>query len=160
MKGFTLLELILVMVIISTVLAMAAPSLRGFFSSRKTHDAAANILSLIRFARSQAITEGHTYRLNFDSDKGIYWLTSNEEGAFDMLNNEFGREFLLPDDTTVELEKEDDKKGAEKYISFFPQGRAETGTITLTDRSGDEIEITSPSPAEEYRILESEETET
>jgi len=160
-EGFTLLELILVMVIISTVLAMAAPSLRGFFSSRKTHDAAANILSLIRFARSQAISEGRTYRLNFDQGRGIYWLTSNREGgAFSGLNSEFGREFLLPDDTTIELEKADDKNGTGKYITFFPQGMAENGTITLTDRRGDVIEIMSPSPAEAYRIVESEEAET
>jgi type II secretion system protein H len=165
-KGFTLLELILVMVIISTVLAMAAPSLRGFFSSRKTHDAASNILSLIRFARSQAITEGHTYRLNFDSDEGVYWLTSDAEGAFSAPSTEFGREFDLPDDTTVEIEKDDDKKNKndkedqKTYIAFFSQGMAETGTITLTDRSGEEIKITSPSPAEPYRIVESEETET
>lgn len=163
-KGFTLLELILVMVIISTVLAMAAPSLRGFFSSRKTHDAAANILSLIRFARSQAITEGHTYRLNFDFEKGVYWLTSNAEGAFSNLNTEFGRKFQLPDDTTIEIDKDDeddhDKEGSCVYIAFFSQGMAETGTIILTDRSGEEIEITSPSPAEHYGIVESKETET
>ena len=154
--GFTLLELILVMVIISTVLAMAAPSLRGFFSSRKIHDAASNILSMIRYARTQAITDGRTYRLNFDYDRGVYWLTSNAQGAFDVLNSEFGREFLLPDDTTVKIEKDDDKNGTEEYIDFFPQGMAETGTITLTDRRGDVIEITSPSPVETYRIVESD----
>jgi type II secretion system protein H len=167
-KGFTLLELILVMVIISTILAIAAPSLRGFFSSRKTHDTASNILSLIRFARSQAITEGHTYRLNFDSDKGVYWLTSDAAGAFSKLNTDFGLEFPLPDDTTVEIVKDDDddknnkedEQDSETYIAFFPQGMAEIGTITLTDRSGEKIEITSPSPAENYRIIESEETET
>jgi type II secretion system protein H len=161
LEGFTLLELILVMVIISTVLAMAAPSLRGFFSSRKIHDAAANVLSLVRYARSQAIAEGVTYRLNFDSDKGVYWLTSNKEGAFSGLKNEFGREFMLPDDTTVQLETEKKEKGdAEKYIAFFPQGMAECATITLTDRAGDVIEILSPSPAEAYRIVEVEENET
>ena len=159
-KGFTLLELILVMVIISTVLAMAAPSLRGFFSSRKTHDAAANILSLIRYARTYAISEGRTYRLNFDYNKGVYWLTSNLEGTFDVLNNEFGREFLLPDDTTVELEKQGDKDDKEACITFYPQGMCESGTITLTDRRGDKIEITSLSPAETYRIVESEEDGT
>lgn len=158
-QGFTLLELILVMVILSTVLAMASPSLRGFFSSRKIHDAAGNILSLMRYARTQAISEGQTYRLNFDSDKGVYWLTSNAEGAFDELYNEFGREFLLPDDTTVEIEKDNDEYDTEIYISFYPQGMLESGTITLTDRAGDIIEITSLSPAEAYRIVESEEDE-
>ena len=159
-SGFTLLELILVMVIISTVLAMAAPSLRGFFSSRKIHDAAANILSLVRYARSQAISEGMTYRLNFNAEKGVYWLTSNRDGAFSVLDNEFGREFLLPDDTAVALEKEDDKKKTETYITFFPQGIAECATITLTDRTGEVIKILSPSPAEAYRIIKAEETET
>jgi prepilin-type N-terminal cleavage/methylation domain-containing protein len=158
--GFTLLELILVMVVISTVLAMAAPSLRGFFSSRKIHDAADNILSLIRYARSQAITEGSNYRLNFDNDNGCYWLTIRQGGVDSDLNNEFGRRFLLPDDTTVELEKEDDQTGNEKYIAFFPQGLAEVGTITLTDRRGDVISIMTPSPAETYRIVVPEETET
>ena len=158
--GFTLLELILVMVIISTVLSMAAPSLRGFFSSRKSHDAASNILSLIRYARSQAITEGRVYRINFNPDEGIYWLTVNEEGVFTGLDNEFGREFLLPDDTTVELEKKNHQKATEKYIAFYSQGMAESGVITLTDRRGDIIEIISPSPAETYRIVEPEETET
>lgn len=151
------------MVIISTVLAMASPSLRGFFSSRKIHDAAGNILSLMRYARTQAISEGRTYRLNFDSDKGVYWLTSNAEGTFDELDNEFGREFLLPEDTTVEIEKENDKKNSktsETYISFYPQGMTEIGTITLTDRSGDVIEITSPSPAETFRIVDPDEEET
>ena len=158
--GFTLLELILVMVIISTILAMAAPSLRGFFSSRKIHDAASNILSLIRYARSQAITEGSNYKLNFDSDNGYYWLTVNQGGVDNYLNNEFGRRFLLPDDTSVKLVKEDNPNGNEKYVVFYPQGLAEGGTITLTDRRGDVIEILSPSPAETYHIVIPEETGT
>ena len=153
------LELILVMVIISTVLSMAAPSLRGFFSSRKSHDAAANILSLIRFARSQTITEGRVYRVNFNTDEGIYWLTVDEDGVFSKINNEFGREFLLPDDTTIEFEKENREKATEQYIAFYSHGMAESGVITLTDRRGDTIEIMSPSPAETYRIIEPEEDE-
>ena len=64
--GLTLLELVLVMVIICTILAMAAPSLRGFFTSRETSDAAAQIVALTHLARSQAITEGRVYRLNLD----------------------------------------------------------------------------------------------
>ena len=80
-RGFTLLELILVMVILSTVLAMAAPSLRGFFASRKTHDTAAQILALTQFARSQAISEGIVYRLNFDTRQRTYWLTAQQAGG-------------------------------------------------------------------------------
>ena len=45
-RGFTLIELILVMVILCTVLGMAGPSLRGFFSQRQVEDAAASIPEL------------------------------------------------------------------------------------------------------------------
>ena len=151
--GFTLLEIILVMVIISTLLAVASPSLRGFFSSRRTNDAASNILSLIRLARTQSINEGRIYRLNLDLDQRSYWLTAVEEGMFSELNTEFGRKFILPDDTDIELEKENGDKLTESYLQFYPEGWAQPGIIRLSDRSGDTIEIMSSSPLERFRII-------
>ena len=73
------------MLILSTVLAMAAPSLRGFFTSRRLDDAAAQILALTQFARSQAISEGIVYRLNFDTRDRTYWLTAQKAGVFESL---------------------------------------------------------------------------
>ena len=156
--GFTLLELILVMVIISTLLAIASPSLRGFFASRKIHDAASNILSLTKLARSQAISEGRIYRLNLDSDDSSYWLTAVEKGAYKRLNNEMGRIFLLPDDTSFKFEKEYDDNIHEQYIDFYPEGRVQPGLIRLTDRRGDIVKIVSSSPLERYHLVTSEET--
>ena len=157
--GFTLLELILVMVIISTLLAIASPSLRGFFSSRKTHDAASNILSLMKLARSFSISEGRIYRLNLDPDSASYWLTAVEQGVYKNLNNEFGRKFLLPEDTSLKLEKEADiTRTNEQYIDFYPEGRVQPGLVSLTDRRGDVVEIMSASPLERYHIVIPEET--
>lgn len=156
-SGFTLLELIMVMVIISTLLAIASPSLKGFFSSRRIHDAASNILSLLKLARSQAITEGRSYRLNLDVEKGSYWLTAVEGGVFNELKTEFGSTFILPDDTSIEFEKENSDDSVEKYIQFYPEGRAQPGLIKLTDRHGDVVEIMSSSPLERYRVIIPEE---
>jgi prepilin-type N-terminal cleavage/methylation domain-containing protein len=155
--GFTLLELILVMVIISAVLGMAAPSLNGFFSSRKAHDAAAGILSLIRYARSQAITEGRNYRLNFNTDEGAYWLTASDAGGYSTLDTEPGRKFLLPEFTTMELvmnsAAEKDKEGPEAYIGFYPKGHADACTIRLFDQNGDEVDVLALTPAERYHVV-------
>ncbi len=156
--GFTLLELILVMVIISTLLAIAAPSLQGFFTSRRTDDAASNMLSLIKLARSLSISEGRVYRFNIDPDESAYWLTAAEKGVFKELNNEFGRDFMLPDDTTVELEKQGKGSLIEQYIEFHPEGKAEPGTIKLKDMRGDVVEILSSSPFELYHIKTPEES--
>lgn len=152
-SGFTLLELILVMVIISTLLAIASPSLRGFFSSRRTLDAASNIVSLMRLARSQAISEGRNYRFNLNTDDSSYWLTAVDKGTFKCLNNEMGKIFLLPDGTSVIVEKVKGDSLNEHYIDFYPEGRVEPGLIRLTDRRGDVVEITSSSPLERYHVI-------
>jgi prepilin-type N-terminal cleavage/methylation domain-containing protein len=153
--GFTLLELILVMVILSTVLAMAAPSLRGFFGSRKTHDEAAQLLALTQYARSAAISEGVTYRLNFDMNKHTYWLTSQKAGIYEHLKTEFGYVFTFPNDITVELEDVEKDKG-DMFLAFTPQGTVTAGTIRLIDRRGLVLEITCPTVTESFSIVERE----
>ena len=151
--GFTLLELILVMVILSTVLAMAAPSLRGFFTSRKTHDTASQILALTQYARSQAITEGIIYRLNFDTLENSYWLTSQQEGVFEELGIEFGRLFTLPKDIILELEDLDKEEG-DMFLKFTPQGTVTAATVRLIDKSGRALEVTCPTVTESFFIVE------
>jgi prepilin-type N-terminal cleavage/methylation domain-containing protein len=155
--GFTLLELILVMLILSTVLAMAAPSLRGFFGSRQSQDAAAQILALTQFARSQAISEGVIYRLNFDTKDRVYWLTAWKSGLFKELETEFGQVFTLPRDMIMELE-DADKEDGEPFIEFTPQGTVTAATIRLIDRGGRGLEVTCPTVTESFSIVESERT--
>jgi len=156
MKGFTLLELILVMVILSTVLAMSAPSLRGFFASRRSHDTAAQILSLTQLARSQAICEGIIYRLNFDTRERTYWLTAQRAGVFEELGTEFGQVFSLPKDLTMELEDVDEEED-ETFLEFTPQGTVTAGTVRLIDRRGQAIEVTCPTVTESFSAVECEE---
>ncbi len=155
--GFTLLELILVMLILSTVLAMAAPSLRGFFGSRQSQDTAAQILALTQFARSQAISEGIVYRLNFDTKDRVYWLTAWKSGAFEELTTEFGQIFTLPKDMAMELEDVEEEDG-DVYVEFTPQGTITAATIRLIDRRGNALEVTCPTVTESFSIVESEKT--
>ncbi len=151
--GFTLLELILVMVILSTVLAMAAPSLSGFFGSRQTHDAAAQILALTQLARSQAISEGIVYRLNFDTTQRQYWLTAQQAGTFEELKTGLGQIFTLPKDMVMELD-DVDEQDADTFLQFTPQGTVTAGTVRLIDRRGAALEITCPTVTESFSIIE------
>ena len=132
---------------------MAAPSLRGFFGSRKTHDTATQILALTQFARSQAISEGIIYRLNFDTRDRTYWLTAQKSGTFEMLGTEFGQIFTLPSDIVLELEgveQEDD----DTFLIFTPQGTVTAGTVRLIDRRGLALEVTCPTVTESFYIIE------
>jgi len=153
--GFTLLELVLVMVIICTVLAMAAPSLRGFFASRETSDAASQIVSLTEWARSQAVAQGRRYRLNLDVEHGTYWLTVREQGTFENLTSEFGRIFSLPEQTLLELEA-GSVYAYSNHIEFYSDGRAQPGIIRLRNRFGEIFEIVCFSPTERFYVAELE----
>jgi prepilin-type N-terminal cleavage/methylation domain-containing protein len=153
--GFTLLELILVMLILSTVLAMAGPSLRGFFATRKTNDTAAQILALTQYARSQAISEGIIYRLNFDVQERTYWLTAWQSGAFRQLKTEFGQVFTLPKDVEMELDNLDEED-TDIFLEFTPQGTVTAGTVRLVDHSDRALEVTCPTMTESFAIVEAD----
>jgi Tfp pilus assembly protein FimT len=145
------------MVILSTVLAMAAPSLRGFFASRQINDAAAQILALKQYARSQAISEGIVYRLNFDTQQRTYWLTAQRAGVFAQPNTEFGQVFELPKDMVMELEQLE-KKDRDVFLAFTPHGTVTPGTVRLIDRGGRALEVTCPTATESFSIIESTKT--
>jgi prepilin-type N-terminal cleavage/methylation domain-containing protein len=150
--GFTLLELIAVLVLISTVLAIAAPSLRGFVRGRQTSDTAARMLSLTHLARSRAISQGCTYRLNFDTEEGIYWLTVQEGGAFVEIEGDYGRHFRLPVGVSIALNAPSDEEEL-SYVRFHPDGRCDAATIELVGGEGDVLQVICPSASERFRII-------
>lgn len=152
----TLLELILVMMILSTVLAMAAPSLRGFFISRRGDDEAARILALTQYARSQAVSEGVVYRLNFDIQERTYWLTAQRAGAYEPLDTEFGKTFVIANDLALEVE-DIAKEDRDTFLEFSPYGTVTAATIRLIDRQGRALEIACPTATESFSITECEE---
>ena len=78
-RGFTLLELILVMLILCLTLGLSGPSLKGFFAMRKLEDTGAKIVSLMEYARTQAICEGRVYRFYIDLRGRTYWLSILEK---------------------------------------------------------------------------------
>ena len=106
--GFTLLELIAVLAVVSIVLVLAWPSLRGFVASRQTADAANSMLALTEYARTQAVAEGRPYRLNIDADSGAYWLTVQQDtGDFVQPGTDLGQQFRVPDGARVAIRQPD-----------------------------------------------------
>src|SRR2546425_9190937 len=151
-NGFPLLELILVMVIICTALAIVAPSLRGFWLGSQAKNAARQILALTEWARSQAVADGRVYRLNINQQAGTYWLTAEDGGSFLSLGSEFGRLFRVPEECRVELTAL--LGSGLDFLEFYPNGRVTPAMIRLTDTRGSEFRVASPSPAERFQLVE------
>lgn len=99
--GFTLIELILVMAMLSIVLALAAPSLARFFRGRNLDSEARRFLALTHHGQSRAVSEGVPMVLWVDQERQTYGLmaeNSNEETDGKAL------EFQLAKDVEVEVE--------------------------------------------------------
>jgi type II secretion system protein H len=102
-SGFTLIELVLVMVIVAILAGMLAPSIAAFGTGRSTDNLGRRIVGLAQYARTAAISEGRTYRLNFDNNLKSFWLTADQDGTFAAPTNEYGQHFEVPDGITLQL---------------------------------------------------------
>jgi len=151
-KAFTLLELILVMILLCTVLAMAAPSLRGFFSSRQLNDISEQILIMTRYAKVQSISESKIYRINFDLNNRWYWMSSLSQSQYQRLDNSFGNYFTIPSDIDMEFEGVQSEDRI-YYFQFNPQGYSSEARLRIEDNRGNILKIVCYGPAENYEIV-------
>lgn len=154
-KAFTLLELILIMIILCTVLALAAPSLRGFFSSRQLNDISERILVMTRYAKTQAVFESRYYRVNFDmaSDQRRCWISVMNESQYQYLNTSFGNDFKIPSDIKMTFDNVLEESGV-NYFEFDPKGYSKAGWVQLEDQQGNIMAVVCNSPSEYFEIAE------
>ncbi|RPI64342.1 MAG: hypothetical protein EHM48_00980 [Planctomycetaceae bacterium] len=169
----------MILFVISVVLAISAPAMRGYFASRQTGDLAANMLTLTRSARSTAISNGAICRINVDPQTGEYWLTVQQGGEFVPADGEMGKRFSPPEGTTVSLFRDAqqarttgnasvqagqsmgltgprrtlDGEAGKNYLQFYPTGRCDTGTIEIAGPQGDAYLVTVPSATESFRVI-------
>jgi prepilin-type N-terminal cleavage/methylation domain-containing protein len=99
--GFTLIELVMVLVIIALVVGITAPSLGRFITARKIADAASQINALAHHARNAAIAEGRTYRLVLDEQAGTYWVEAQDGASFVAPGTSLSAHYTLPAGTTA-----------------------------------------------------------
>ena len=78
-KGFTLIELTIVVALMMILYAIATPSFRNLAPSSRLKSSAREIQSLLTYARDVAMTENVVYLVTFDLDEQQYWLASSED---------------------------------------------------------------------------------
>jgi type II secretion system protein H len=73
-RGFTLIELILVMALLTVVISLTAPRLSRFFHGRTLDSEARRLLALTRSGQSRAVSEGVPMDLWVDAEQGTFGL--------------------------------------------------------------------------------------
>lgn len=148
--GFTLLELVLVLVILAIALAAVAPSLSGFGTGRRAEEAAAQFVSLTRWAHTQAISDGCVYRIAMDVQANRWWIQMAEDDDFIDVTGPFGRAFTCPEAVTIDTDAQADQ--GLRYIRFDASGRCDVANVTFKGARG-QVQITCDAPIDDYHIV-------
>ena len=165
--GFTLFELVLVMLIVSVLAAIAVPSMRGFLAGRRNANTAAQILALGQYARTQAVNSGVVYRLNVDASAGTYWISMQSGTDYVPLRSEFGRPFKVPDGITATWQAPippvvttaaatppvTSTPANDPSFLFYPDGRVEAAVLEIRGTVGEAITLGCRSETEPLVIL-------
>ena len=101
-RGFTLIELIIVMTLLGVVMAYAAPSLSRFFRGRKLDSEVRRFVSLTRYAQRLAAERGAPMVVWLDATKSWYGLRPETGNLMRDVAEESKRLALAVSDGTFE----------------------------------------------------------
>jgi type II secretion system protein H len=153
-RAFTLIELLLVMALLAIVLAVAMPSLSGFFRGRSLDYEARRLLALARHAQSRAVSEGIPMMLWIDEHEKRYgveqepgWDDRDAKAIEFKIDPELEVEVvvtntpatLLPKLQLSTTELTEAQKRNLPEIRFLPDGSVEEGSpaeVRLTGKTG------------------------
>ena len=79
-RGFTLIEIMLVLMIISLIVAMAAPSIGSYFQV-SISSAGRELASVIKETYNTTMVTGRVHRVAYDFKDGTYWAESGPADA-------------------------------------------------------------------------------
>jgi general secretion pathway protein H len=120
-RGFTLLEIILVMAIIALASVLAAAAMGGGFRGMQLRANAQKIASNLRFTRAQAISTGQPQRFVIDPHAHAWHAPKSHHGK---IPPKLGIAFVGA--------REVQSQPGEGAIAFFPDGASTGGRIQLT----------------------------
>jgi prepilin-type N-terminal cleavage/methylation domain-containing protein len=136
--GYTLVELIVVVLIIGIFIVMTSPNFMGWLHQYRLHAATVSLMNHLRTARLLSIFKGVTHQIQFKKfDDGNYYQVVEHPGKDDKIVMAIGRVVLHKLFGEI-LIKSIPSSGR---IDFYPQGTSSNGTILLENTVGAQVKI-------------------
>jgi prepilin-type N-terminal cleavage/methylation domain-containing protein len=136
MKGFTLVELILVIAIIAVLAAMAVPTIGTFANRTQTDSTTEEVVSALRYAQQKAMAgiQGSKFGVYFDDPNNKFYVFRGDSFGE---NPDEHIEFSYPDSVTVSQ----GFVGSEVNFERIQGMTADVGNITVTNNIGQTEQI-------------------
>ncbi|HEY3856502.1 MAG TPA: prepilin-type N-terminal cleavage/methylation domain-containing protein [Verrucomicrobiae bacterium] len=130
--GFTLIELMVVIVIISIVSAVIVGEMAGTFHDALLRSTSRQLVSVLSLASSRAISQDRMHLVRFDEATRKYAIETKRHGELVPVESVGGSEGKIDAHIAVRILGE----GLNDSISFYPDGTAEEREIELRDPEG------------------------
>ena len=119
--GFTLVELMVVMVAAALLAGVAVPNMMPAIAAMRMRAATGDVASALRYVRGQALSRGHEAVFFLDVEHHSYRVSGRR------------KEFGLPSSVKLELFTAEQELSGEGggSIRFYPDGSATGGRVTL-----------------------------
>lgn len=141
-RGFTLIETAAVLVVIALVTLIAWPSIDGLMSRWALRISSATLIQTLRATRQQAMLEGRSYQVIFDTTDHVYTITGGGRPRSIRLHGRvrFGAatDVLGPPSQPTTPPPTGGVSFRREQLVFLPDGTLSPGpgTIYLASRSG------------------------
>jgi len=131
-RGFSLLEILLVIALMAAIMALSAPFLASSFSKNELAAASDQLVDALAEARSAAMNgrSGGKYGVHFETDRFVYF-----EGETYLVSDLNNAEHLLSglvSATAIDISG----GGSDIHFRSASGSAIETGTVQLTDSAG------------------------
>ena len=162
--GFTLYEVIIVLIVLLLVSAVVVPSFSGFLPSFRVRKAGDGLLAAFSKARADSVLTSRRFRVVFTKNPATYRIEyepdpMNSPSTFRRLPGEWGAANELPVGVTfATLEgTQPDSETTEDCLEFSTDGTAPEAKIVLAHESGDQVTIEIDPADGRARVVEPEE---
>lgn len=152
--AFTLVELIVVMALLATLLAVVAPSLSRSSHARKLENEAARLLALTEYARCEAVSQGVPTTVWIDPAGKRFGAEPKAGYPADVARE---KEFTLDADLRFEVDNAPAAQNGVIYaMEFAPDGTpdpANVYSVRLLDQTDSAIAVTQTDDQWGYEIV-------
>ena len=152
-QGFTLVELIIVMMLLAVVAALAVPSLSRSMRQRNLDEEATRLLALTEYGRDEAVSQGVPMVVWIDAKSQRYGV--EPKAGFDA-DETRTRDYNMNPDVQVEIDKAAVSGGVVEAIEFAPDGAltsSSVNSVRLVDRFNSVINISRTTDGWSYELV-------